>query len=463
MNPSARIKAVLELLTTATATPRPADAVVSAYFRQRRYIGSKDRAYISDRFYQILRHEARLNWWIAKFGLPEDAHLRLLAWLRMGEKLSPEEIAVLHSGGKFALPQLVPEQHQFLVKLNGRTFEHPQMPEEVAVECPEFASAALKEKFGKNFGAEMAAMLQPATLDLRINPLKIGRDEALAALQAAGLSVELGKISPLCLRLPQRVDLNRIPMLKNGQIEIQDEGSQLVALATAARPGMRVVDFCAGAGGKTLVIAALMQNKGRIFACDVLGKRLERSTERFRRADIHNIETKVLESKKDPWVKKHKNSFDCVLVDAPCSGTGTWRRNPDQRYRQLGPGLEALLPLQASILESACRLVKAGGRLVYATCSLLPDENENQIENFLKEHPEFSLVPFAEALDQTLAIKGCEKYLSLSPHQHGTDGFFAAVMQKTAASTVAGSDEVVGNVAASNEKPGDETTEEKTF
>ena len=169
-------------------------------------------------------------------------------------------------------------------------------------------------------------------------------------------------------------------MLKNGLVEIQDEGSQLVALAVDAKPGMRVADFCAGAGGKTLAIAAQMQNKGRITACDVLAKRLERSTERFRRAGLHNIETKVLKDERDPWVKKHKGEFDRVLVDAPCTGIGAWRRNPDARWRSLGPGLETLLPLQASILASAARLVKKGGRLIYATCSMLREENEKQVE-----------------------------------------------------------------------------------
>ena len=215
--------------------------------------------------------------------------------------------------------------------------------------------------------------------------------------------------------------LSAEPAYVKGLVEIQDEGSQMVALVVDAKPGERVVDFCAGAGGKTLAIAAMMQNKGKIIACDILAKRLERSTERFRRAGLHNIETRPLSSERDPWVKKHKGGFDRVLTDAPCSGTGTWRRNPDARWRSLGPGLEALIKIQAEILDSAARLVKSGGRLIYSTCSLLPDENEKQIEKFSATHPDFSLSP--------CGLNGAD-FLSLSPAEHGTDGFFAAVMLK---------------------------------
>ena len=240
-------------------------------------------------------------------------------------------------------------------------------------------------------------------------------------------------MSPYGIRVAERPALNALPMLKNGLVEIQDEGSQLVALMVDAKPGQRVVDFCAGAGGKTLAIAAEMKNKGHIMACDVMAGRLKRSTERFRRAGLHNIEVKALKDERDPWVKKHKAGFDRVLVDAPCSGTGTWRRNPDARWKHLGPGLEQLLALQAGILDSAARLVKPGGRLVYATCSLLPEENEQQIEAFLASHPDFTLVSAVDILQRygikSPAANGVQ-YLSLTPLQDQTDGFFAAAMER---------------------------------
>jgi 16S rRNA (cytosine967-C5)-methyltransferase len=180
-----------------------------------------------------------------------------------------------------------------------------------------------------------------------------------------------------------------------------------------------------------LAVAAQMKNKGKIVACDVLEKRLKRSSERFRRAGVHNIETKPLKDERDPWVKKHRADFDRVLVDAPCTGTGTWRRNPDARWKSLGPGLSTLVPLQASILDSAARLVKPKGRLIYATCSLLPEENEKQIEAFLETHPDFKLVPFKDIWPE--GVSAHPEYLMLTPAQHNTDGFFCAVMESTAA------------------------------
>jgi 16S rRNA (cytosine967-C5)-methyltransferase len=258
----------------------------------------------------------------------------------------------------------------------------------------------------------------------------------LAALRAMGLEARASRMAPYGIRLGQRLSLTSLPMLRSGEVEIQDEGSQLVAMLVGARPGERVVDFCAGAGGKTLAIAAQMNNRGHIVACDVLEARLKRSTERFRRAGFHNIETRLLASETDRWVKRHKLSFDRVLIDAPCSGTGTWRRNPDARWRELdeGLGLANLVPLQARILASAARLVKPGGRLVYATCSMLTEENEAQVTAFLAAHPAFRVVPLQEVAPQ-LGSSAHADYLSLTPARHDTDGFFAAVLQREATPT----------------------------
>ena len=426
MTPSAHLQATLELLATIDATPRPADALVSGYFRARRYIGSSDRGAIAEMVYAILRHHARLGWWLAKEKVESTPRSRLLVYLRLAEEKSVRTIEELCNGKKFAPESLTEDDRAFLRRLEGHTLLHPSMPDSVTGECPDWASASLRQRFGKKFGREMAALLEPAPLDLRVNPLKTTRDAAMAVLKKHGLVAELCRFSPLGIRIKDRPALNRIALLKDGALEIQDEGSQLVALLVDAKPGQRVMDFCAGAGGKTLAIAAQMQNKGRVTACDVLANRLKRSAERFRRAGLHNIEVKPLTSERDPWVKKHKGAFDRVLVDAPCSGTGTWRRNPDSRWRSLGPGLETLLPLQASILESAARLVKGGGRLVYATCSLLPEENERQIEKFLEAHPDFKLIPTQEIDADTPTTP----YLSLTPATHHTDGFFAAVMER---------------------------------
>jgi 16S rRNA (cytosine967-C5)-methyltransferase len=263
-------------------------------------------------------------------------------------------------------------------------------------------------------------------------------------------------------------------VFKEGLIEVQDEGSQLVALLADARPGMRVADFCAGAGGKTLAMAAQMKNKGKIVACDVLEGRIARAAVRFTRAGVHNVERRALTSERDRWVKRHAGTFDRVLIDAPCTGTGTWRRNPDAKWKLKPSDLEELTDLQRNILDSAWRLVKPGGRLIYATCSLLQEENEAQIEAFLAAHPDFKLVPIADVWKEVLGRSaspdvipaersesrdpchapaalndrmgsGSDRFaavrddskescdmamLSLTPAQHGTDGFFAAVLQR---------------------------------
>ncbi len=213
-----------------------------------------------------------------------------------------------------------------------------------------------------------------------------------------------------------------------------------------ARPGMEVVDFCAGAGGKTLAMAAAMKGKGRLIASDVLANRLTRAKERFRRAGAHNIQTRPITGETDPWIKRHKGQFDRVLVDAPCSGTGTWRRNPDQRWRSLGPGIAELLPLQMRLLESAARLVKPGGRLTYATCSMLPSENEDHADAFLAAHPDFTLVPSDDVWKTAVWPEGgpsvpSSPYLRLTPATHDTDGFFAAVFERAAPAVEAGVEE----------------------
>ncbi|MCX8256239.1 MAG: RsmB/NOP family class I SAM-dependent RNA methyltransferase [Beijerinckiaceae bacterium] len=438
MSPAARLQATLDLLDDLLSAARPADAVVSAWFRARRAIGGRDRAAIVDLLYALLRHQARLDWWLGRHGRPATPRHRLLAWLAL-EGRTPEQVRGLFGGGRFVPAVLTDDERALVGKMQGRTIAHPDMPEEVRVECPPWAVAPLRQRFGDAFARELAAMLAPPPLDLRVNPLKATRDDMLRALRDLGLPAEPCGLAPYGIRVRQKPSLADLPMLERGEVEIQDEGSQLVALLVGAAPGERVVDFCAGAGGKTLALAAAMANKGRVVACDVSEGRLKRAAERFRRAGLHNIETRLLASETDRWVKRHREGFDRVLVDAPCSGTGTWRRNPDARWRE--SGLETLLPLQARILASAARLVKPGGRLVYATCSLLSEENEAQVAGFLAAHPGWWVVPVGEA---GVGV-GDAAYLALMPARHGTDGFFAAVMEKEARPSDADVDARVGD------------------
>ncbi len=415
MTPSARIQAVIEIVAEVLATPRPADTLASAYFRNRRFIGSKDRQSISSRLYRIMREYHRLGWWITRSGSEVNARTLVIAAVMLGKEHNAASVETAFTGEKYAPEQLSPAEKKLMLSLEGQNLEHPDMPLREKLECPEWAFDSLRQALGDRFEKEMSAMLTAAPLDLRINTIKTNRDDVLDQLKEDGMDAHAGKTSPLCVRVFGRPPISQHFLYKEGYIEIQDEGSQMVAVVADAKPGEQVVDFCAGAGGKTLALGASMNNKGRLVAMDVLGGRLMRAKERFRRAGLHNIETRELTSERDKFVKRHEGHFDLVLVDAPCTGTGTWRRDPDKRWRMLGPGITALVPLQKNILESAMRMVKPGGRLVYATCSLLPEENENQVDAFLAAHPDFS-----RARDD----------LKLSPAQNDTDGFFASVMTR---------------------------------
>jgi 16S rRNA (cytosine967-C5)-methyltransferase len=413
MKPAAQLQTVIELLELISKEPRPSDTLLSAYFRSHRYIGSKDRSGIASRVYTILRHHARLNWWLEYLKHPVSARAIAIIHLRLVENQEAPEVMALFEGGKYAPALLKDEEKKLLSGLKGRTFFHPGMPEDIRFECPPWAYEKLKETLGENFEKEMLAMLLEAPLDLRVNELKTTREEALKALKEEKIEASATELSPLGIRVKGRPAVAQTSIFKKGWIEIQDEGSQMVALAANIKPGMSVVDFCAGAGGKTLALAARMKNKGRVIACDVLGGRLKRARERFKRAGLHNIEVRELSSEKDDWVRRNAGKHDVVLVDAPCSGTGVWRRNPDARWKNLGPGLDQLTALQARILHSAARLVKPGGQLIYATCSMLPEENERQVDFFIKMNPSFQKT----------------ESFSYTPAQHGTDGFFCAVMQ----------------------------------
>jgi len=306
------------------------------------------------------------------------------------------------------------------------------MPAAARGNYPDWLEPHLLAALGRDLEREMAALQEEAQLDLRVNLLKADREAARAALAREGVEAARTRFSPVGLRVYERVPLATLDAFRGGLVEVQDEGSQLASLLVDARPGMRVVDFCAGAGGKTLALAATMQNRGHLVACDTAARRLERATERLRRAGAGIVQRKLLASAHDPWVKRHRAGFDRVLVDAPCTGTGTWRRNPDAKWRLVPGDLADLVAVQADILDSAQRLVRPGGRLVYVTCSLLGEENEAQVERFLAAHADFALRPTADVWRETVGgecpARGA--MLRLTSARHGTDGFFVAVLEK---------------------------------
>ena len=434
MTPGAQVAAAIDILAAIDTGERPADDVAADYFRRRRYIGAKDRAHIAGHVYTVLRHRPALDWWIAKNPVEVGPRSRVLAALVLAESWRPEVVAACCDGDRFRPAPLNEAEERLVRGLAKRTLRHPEMSRAAANDLPEWLEPYLERVFGEGLEREMAALNAAASIDLRANLLKADRETARRALAAEGVAVEPTPWSPVGLRLGERVPLGGLIAFREGLVEVQDEGSQITALLADARPGMRVVDFCAGAGGKTLALAAGMANRGKLVACDVSARRLEHAARRLRRAGVGNAERRVLTSERDKWVKRHAGGFDRVLVDAPCLGTGTWRRNPGAKWRATQEDLAELVVRQQQILGSAARLVRPGGRLVYATCSLLREEDEAQAEAFLAAEPEFSVVPAARVWDETIggASPGGQRYLRLTPARHGTDGFFVAIFERRA-------------------------------
>lgn len=426
MKPAARIKATLEILESTHRSRVPLDKCVGDYMRVRRYIGSKDRSAVAERVYNMTRAYARLGWWIARTNMDDTPRSRMIAWLALGEEANEKRLHDLFDGSQYAPEVLSQEEEAFAQKIIGQPLERKDMPDTICAECPPEHEETLKTLFGDDFLAEMRAMLEPATLDLRVNTFTSDKEKVIASLDKDGVKVTEGKLCPWSLRCENKAYLSRTKAFTKGWVDIQDEGSQLIAWLCDAKPGAQVLDYCAGGGGKTLALAAAMQRKGRIVAADLDARRLENGRKRYKKAGIADIvEIRPLSDDKNrKWIKRQKGKFDIVLVDAPCSGTGTWRRNPDMRWQHYGPSLEELIPIQSEIMEKASRTVKPGGKFVYATCSLLAQENEEQVEKFLAAQPDFSLVP----LDETLGLGS--PYMRLSPYRHGTDAFFTAVFQR---------------------------------
>ena len=428
MKPASRIKSTIELLGNLKASPVPMDKTIADYMRNRRYIGSKDRANIAQRLYDIMRAYARISWWLEKTGTDDNPRTRVLFWLMLKElKNGSFSIEQLFDGTKYGPEVLSKDELKLCTYLSDKNLDDEDMPLGILCECPEEYEEPLLEIFGDSFSEEMKAMLNNAPLDLRVYLSKQGREEVKAALQKDRVITEVTPYSEAGLRSQDKVFISKTKAFVKGWIDIQDEGSQLIAALCEAKPSMQVLDYCAGGGGKTLCLADAMGGKGRIVAMDIDERRLNKAKPRFKRAGVSDmIEVRALsEDRSKKWLKRQKGTFDIVLVDAPCSGSGTWRRNPDTRWRQFGPSLEELKNTQSEILYGVCKAVKSSGKLVYATCSLLPEENEKQIEKFLSDHEDFSLCEL-----ETSFANG--PYMRLSPYKHNTDGFFAAVLQRNA-------------------------------
>lgn len=444
MTPAAQVQAAIELLTLIEAGGKPADRQIKDYFRDRRFAGSKDRRRIGDLVYRVLRQQARLDWWRDRLALDQDAtqgsaRPRMIAALALADH--PDAVPPLFDGSNYGPMALSAAETAWLEALNGGGLAHPEQPDWVRGEVPQWLFPALRESLGESVLDELEALGRPAPLDLRVNSLRAERPAALAALAAEGIDCAPTPLSPLGLRVEGHHQLPSLRVFQEGLVEVQDEGSQIVALLCDARPGMAVADVCAGAGGKTLALGAAMSGPGRLVgrlvALDTDGKRLARGRPRAQRAGLATVEFRPLEGNDDPWLAANSGGFDRVLVDAPCSGSGAWRRHPEARWRLTPTDLNRYRAAQREVFSKAADLVKPGGRLIYATCSLLRAENQAAVTDFTAQHPAFAPLPL-QGIWSAAALSGVcpaeDDSLLLTPARHGTDGFFVAVLERQRAS-----------------------------
>jgi len=431
MTPAARLSAAIELIQTIDIQRIPAAQALKEWGTAHRYAGSGDRAAISGLVWDVLRRRSSSAWLMDD----DTPRARVLGMLRLERGMDADAIAALCDGGRFA-PEPLSDAER--AALTSRSLEGA--PAHVAGDYPEWLDGYLADVFGDDRIAEATAMASRAPLDLRINTLKAKREKVLASL--AHLRAKPTPWSPIGLRIELGADA-RNPGIHaeedfiKGAIEVQDEGSQLAALLSAAKPGEQVIDLCAGAGGKTLALAAMMQGKGRLIATDHDKRQLAPIHERLSRAGVHNADVRTPKGEGDP-LADIRASADLVLIDAPCTGTGTWRRNPDAKWRMRPGALEVRLKDQIAVLDRAAALVKPGGRIAYITCSVLPPENGEQVRGFIARHPEFSVVP----LDETASVlwERAEDFAQaalpspdgwlMTPRRTGTDGFFVSVLRK---------------------------------
>ncbi|MFG6461503.1 RsmB/NOP family class I SAM-dependent RNA methyltransferase [Roseateles sp. DXS20W] len=420
MHPNALLELCAELIAAVNKLDAPVDSTVSAFFRQHKNLGQRERASLAETVYALLRERLKFQNLAQSGSGPLNRRLAMLAW---------------RGSDSFLRAALSPAEQQWLAQVQAIAPESLQP--RLRHNLPDWLAVPLQERLGDDeFWRLATALNEAAPLDLRVNTLKLKREEALEQLKAEGIDATPTPYSPLGLRIQGKPALNKLALFTSGGVEVQDEGSQLLALLLAPKRGEMVVDFCAGAGGKTLALGALMRNTGRLYAFDVSGHRLDALKPRLARSGLSNVYPAQIAHERDDRIKRLAGKIDRVLVDAPCSGLGTLRRNPDLKWRQSPQAVAELQAKQRAILASAARLVKPGGRLVYATCSLLDAENEVIAAEFAAAHPDFKPLGADEALSK-VQVEGAGALvengaLRLWPHRHATDGFFAVAWERAA-------------------------------
>ena len=418
MHPNALLELATDLLHQVLRFDAPADGIVSDFFRKHRALGVRERHTLAETTYKVLRQRSFFQH-LAQSGKGEmERRLAVLAW---------------QGNDGFLRAALSEQEQQWLEKV--KQVDPASLPEKLRHNLPEWLAEPLHASLGDEFWPLVQSLNEPAALDLRVNTFKAKRDDVQAALSKAQIDAQPTPYSPWGLRIQGKPALNKLDVFTQGEVEVQDEGSQLLALMTDAKRGEMVVDFCAGAGGKTLALGAAMRNTGRLYAFDTSGHRLAALRPRLARSGLSNVYPVQIAHERDERIKRLAGKIDRVLVDAPCSGLGTLRRNPDMKWRQSPQSIAELKDKQKAILDSAARLLKPGGRLVYATCSLLEDENEAIANSFSEAHArDFQPLPAQELLEKAhVASAGSlvrENFLRLWPHRHQTDGFFAAAWER---------------------------------
>ena len=393
----------------------PADAILRRFFQCNPKLGSKDRAFVAETTFGILRHRLFLEQHV-NATTPRSL---LLAYLFRFQNVNLRELKNWARDSELKwLPTI-------------KTIQLSSLPLSAQTEFPDWLIEKLKPFMPDSEILSLGLSLQKAApLDLRINTLLTKREQILETLTQDGIQAEATPFSPAGIRLQGKPSINRHPLFLSGAMEVQDEGSQLLGYLLAPRRGEMVADFCAGAGGKTLLLGALMHSKGRLYAFDVDEKRLGKLKPRLKRSGLSNVHIQHIASEKDIRIRRLSRKINRVLVDAPCSGLGTLRRNPDLKWRQSPRSIEELKIKQEAILTAAAGMIKPGGRLVYATCSFLPEENQQVVESFQSKNTEFDLLDCSELMEKQNIAVNTGKFLQLTPNSHHTDGFFAAALQR---------------------------------
>ena len=438
---SDRVLCVLELLKSFNHGSKIASKLVQNYFRSNKNIGSKDRKFISNCFWNIIKHRNKINWHLSNHNLRVTFERQIileLFFLNVDFKNDLPKIKNIFFLNNKLNKNFKDDNLQFLEYLNFEKFINSEMPEYVCYELPDFLLASIKRNFKFDWKNVALSLNQKSFVDLRINTLKNKtRDEILDTLRKIGVPFKISKYSPLGIRLLKRFPINGNRLYKSGNIEIQGEASQLSALILGAKPGMQVADICAGAGGKSLVLADIMKNKGRILSLDINQKRLKQANLRFKRAGVHNVETRLVNIN---WSTKGlEKKFDLVLIDAPCSGIGTWSRSPDSRFNFNKKKLVELINIQSELLLKGSTMVAPGGRLAYITCSILPEEGVDQIEKFkILVNSDFSEIDMNNMWNDNLSLTNSFQYpfddgkksITINPALHKMDGFFISMFQR---------------------------------